>query len=151
MMPSTASTSSTAPAPAPPPHDERIPLSSIPDLMKLFPPVIQDAIETELKRSDRAAYYDEFVQLYWMGWDEVREAFEREEAECVKRVKAFNETFDQTWVRAAPDRVQIRARLDEEYPALMQQREELLRGRKDLLVRHCTWRGTWSLAHRVIP
>ncbi|KAL7342353.1 hypothetical protein BJY59DRAFT_690238 [Rhodotorula toruloides] len=80
-MPSTASTSShgPAPAPAPPPPDERMPLSSVPDLTKFFPPLIQDAICAEMNRGAEGAYYDEFEQLYWMysGWDEVREDFER--------------------------------------------------------------------------
>ncbi|BGO89519.1 hypothetical protein NBRC10512v2_001477 [Rhodotorula toruloides] len=73
-MPSTASTSShgPAPAPAPPPPDERMPLSSVPDLTKFFPPLIQDAICAEMNRGAEGAYYDEFEQLYWMysGWDE---------------------------------------------------------------------------------
>ncbi|BGO89521.1 hypothetical protein NBRC10512v2_001479 [Rhodotorula toruloides] len=80
-MPSTASTSShgPAPAPAPPPPNERMPLSSVPDLTKFFPPLIQDAICAEMNRGAEGAYYDEFEQLYWMysGWDEVREDFER--------------------------------------------------------------------------
>ncbi|KAK4332944.1 putative cellulose-binding protein [Rhodotorula toruloides] len=83
-MPSTASTSSSpsrTPATAPPPPDERIPLSSVPDVTKLFAPLIQEAIELELDGEEAAsAYYDEFEQLYWMysGWDEEREDFERE-------------------------------------------------------------------------
>ncbi|BGP05963.1 hypothetical protein JCM10049v2_001782 [Rhodotorula toruloides] len=78
-MPSTASTSSPAPAHAPPPPDERMPLSSVPDLTKFFPPLIQNAICAEMSRGEEGAYYDEFEQLYWMysGWDEVREDFER--------------------------------------------------------------------------
>ncbi|BGP05962.1 hypothetical protein JCM10049v2_001781 [Rhodotorula toruloides] len=80
-MPSTATTSShgPAPAPAPPPPDERMPLSSVPDLTKFFPPLIQDAICAEMSRGEEGAYYDEFEQLYWMysGWDKVREDFER--------------------------------------------------------------------------
>ncbi|BGP60123.1 hypothetical protein NBRC10512v2_001431 [Rhodotorula toruloides] len=77
LMPST---SSPTPAHAPPPPDERIPLSSMPDLTKFVPPLIQDAIENELDREDGGGYYDEFEQLYWTysGWDEVREKFERD-------------------------------------------------------------------------
>ncbi|KAJ8295377.1 hypothetical protein OF846_001616 [Rhodotorula toruloides] len=76
----TPSTSSPTPAHAPPPPDERIPLSSMPDLTKFVPPLIQDAIENELDREDGGGYYDEFEQLYWTysGWDEVREKFERD-------------------------------------------------------------------------
>uniref|UniRef100_A0A0K3CG67 FGENESH: predicted gene_7.174 protein n=1 Tax=Rhodotorula toruloides TaxID=5286 RepID=A0A0K3CG67_RHOTO len=78
-MPSTPSTPSRAPAPSPPPPDERMPLSSVPDLTKFFPPLIQDAICAEMSRGEEGVYYDEFEQLYWMysGWDEVREDFER--------------------------------------------------------------------------
>ncbi|BGP05948.1 hypothetical protein JCM10049v2_001767 [Rhodotorula toruloides] len=79
-MPSTASTPSLDPAPAASPSDERIPLSSVPDLTKLFAPLIQEAIELELDGEEASsAYYDEFEQLYWMysGWDEEREDFER--------------------------------------------------------------------------
>lgn len=78
-MPSAASTSSAAPPRAPSPPDERIPLSSVPDLTKLFPPLLQDVISAEMDRDEEGAYYDEFEQLYWMysGWEEVREDFER--------------------------------------------------------------------------
>ncbi|GAA6038938.1 hypothetical protein NBRC10512_006651 [Rhodotorula toruloides] len=108
-MPSTASTSSHDPAPAPPPPDERMPLSSVPDLTKFFPPLIQDAICAEMNRGADGVYYDEFEQLYWMysGWEEVREAFERVwrpmavEWEEFRRRQSFVRSFGNAQARAA--------------------------------------------------
>ncbi|BGP29987.1 hypothetical protein JCM10296v2_001739 [Rhodotorula toruloides] len=90
-MPPTASISSHDPALAPPPPDERIPLSSVPDLTKLFPPLIQDAVCAEMDRKEEGAYYDEFEQLYWMysGWDEVREDFERDWRSLIDEVQKY--------------------------------------------------------------
>ncbi|CDR42919.1 RHTO0S07e05490g1_1 [Rhodotorula toruloides] len=116
-MPSTASTSSHDPAPAPPPPDERIPLSSVPDVTKLFPPLIQDAIEDELDRNGDSAYYDEFEQLYWMysGWDEERESFEREWDPLMIRMRDYNRKH---LLVMNTGNVKARARLADEDAAL---------------------------------
>ncbi|KAJ8295400.1 Nucleoporin nup132 [Rhodotorula toruloides] len=116
-MPSTASTSSHDPAPAPPPPDERIPLSSVPDVTKLFPPLIQDVIEDELDRNGDSAYYDEFEQLYWMysGWDEERESFEREWDPLMIRMRDYNRKH---LLVMNTGNVKARARLADEDAAL---------------------------------
>ncbi|KAJ8295370.1 Nucleoporin nup132 [Rhodotorula toruloides] len=131
-MPSTASTLSPAPAQAPPPPDERMPLSSVPDLTKFLPPLIQDAIEAEMDRGEKSAYYDEFEQLYWMysGWEEVLEQYERDEADIAQRLEAYNDAYQRMWVSGDAERMRIRARLTEQYPTLSQRCVELAQREK---------------------
>uniref|UniRef100_A0A0K3CH84 BY PROTMAP: gi/342320531/gb/EGU12471.1/ Wsc4p [Rhodotorula glutinis ATCC 204091] n=1 Tax=Rhodotorula toruloides TaxID=5286 RepID=A0A0K3CH84_RHOTO len=94
-MPSPASTSSPAPSPSPPPLDERIPLSSVPDSTKLFPPLIQDAIKAEMDLKEEGAYYDEFEQLYWMysGWEEVLEDYNHDCEAFYKQRQEYSDKY----------------------------------------------------------
>ncbi|KAL7341918.1 hypothetical protein BJY59DRAFT_638855, partial [Rhodotorula toruloides] len=122
-MPPTASTSSPAPAATPPPPDERIPLSSVPDLVKLFPPLIQDVLGDETARGDAGAYHDELEQLYWMysGWEEVLEDYKRDSQDYTAKEEQFN--ADE--VRAAHGTMRDWGRVQARRPQLEESRREL--------------------------
>ncbi|BGO97575.1 hypothetical protein RTBOTA2_001681 [Rhodotorula toruloides] len=122
-MSTTASTSSPASPAAPPRPDERIPLSSVPDVAKLFPPLIQDVLEDETARGDAGAYYDELEQLYWMysGWEEVLENYKRDIQEYV----AQEEQFNADEVRAAHGTMRDWGRVQARRPQLEDLRREL--------------------------
>ncbi|EMS25130.1 nuclear pore complex subunit Nup133, putative [Rhodotorula toruloides NP11] len=109
-----------------------MPLSSVPDLTKFLPPLIQDAIEAEMDRGEKSAYYDEFEQLYWMysGWEEVLEQYERDEADIAQRLEAYNDAYQRMWVSGDAERMRIRARLTEQYPTLSQRCVELAQREK---------------------